>query len=361
MRRLPLHKIGRRAFTLVELMIAVAIAAVVIAGLYSVFTMQSRQFLFQDLQMEMHQNQRFAADVMTRSLRMAGFGSNGRVTGYMGSGGSVDADLPAVMSFDAWDGGSDAVSVVYGDPSVRLATKYDSTPRCDTTALTFDATLADTTQQLAEFAADDMIMCMDYASMSGMETYLWVLSGAPSVTGSEGSVPVFDGTGYADFAAVCPASENLSPSLYCTKAQVMTFYVDNTDDGVGPGSPDNPVLMIDMDLNWPDSGDVPLVEGVEDVQFEYCLEDADGDGNLDDCTGAGAGWVDSVTATQGDDVQMIRISMVVRSSRGDPNDAFTSSRPALANRSGASATDNYYRQVMVTEVTVRNLRIQANL
>lgn len=350
----------RQAFTLVELMIAIAIASVVIVGLYSLFTMQTRQFLFQDLQMEMHQNQRFAADVLTRSVRMAGFGTSGRVNGYLGSSGDVDNDLPAITSYDAWSGGNgtDAITVVYGDPSLTMGTDVSALKNCETDRLQFVPTMLDYGDKLGEFQAGEMMMCMDYASLSGMETYLWVLSGNPTGTGE---VPVYDATSYLDYQTVCPVGENISPAILCSKAQVMTFYIDNATGDATPGTPDNPVLMVDMDLDWPEDDDVPLVENVEDLQIEYCLEDADGDGAVDSCTGAGATWVDSITDAEGDDVQMVRLHLLVRSSRTDPNDLYTSTRPALANHGAASSEDGYYRQVMMTEVTVRNLRLQANL
>lgn len=350
----------RQAFTLVELMVAIAIASVVIVGLYSLFTMQTRQFLFQDLQMEMHQNQRFAADIMVRSIRMAGFGTSGRVAGYLGSDGDVDNDLPAVTAYDAWagGGGTDAITVIYGDPSVTLGTAVSSLKNCETDSLQFTPTLLDYSTKLGEFSAGEMIMCMDYAALSGMETYLWVLSGNPTGTGE---VPVYNATSYLDYQSLCPVGENISPAVYCSKAQVMTFYIDNQLGDATPGTPGNPVLMVDMDLDWPEDDDVPLVENVEDLQLEYCLIDADGDGNVDNCTAPTASWVDTITAAQGDDVQMVRIHLLVRSSRPDPSDRYSGTRPTLANHTGSSTDDPYYRQVMTTEVTVRNLRLQANL
>ena len=96
----------RRGFTMLEMLVAIAIASFVIAGLYGLFTIQSRQFMFQDLQMEMHQNLRFGADVLSRSIRMAGFNTSGFVTGVMGSDGTsgtsvAASDLPAIVAWDA--------------------------------------------------------------------------------------------------------------------------------------------------------------------------------------------------------------------------------------------------------------------
>lgn len=351
---------GRAGFTLIELMIAIAIASVVVAGLYSLFTVQTRQFIFQDLQMEMHQNQRFATDIVSRSVRMAGFGSSGRVDGYLGWGGAVDNDLPAVISYNNWSGGggTDAITVVYGDPSLTLRTDPSFLAPCETTSLRFPMGILDYSTRLGEYTAGEMMMCMDYASLAGMETYLWVLSGDPTSTGV---VPVYDATAYSDYAGICPVGENLTPAMFCTKAQVMTFYVDNDGSAGGPGTPEKPVLMVDMDLGFPEADDIPLVENVEDLQFEYCLLDADGDGATDDCTAAGAVWVDDITTDQGDEVQMVRMHLLVRSSRQDPGDLYQNSQPSLADHIVTSSTDGFYRQVLMTEVTVRNLRLQANL
>jgi type IV pilus assembly protein PilW len=351
---------GQAGFTLIELMIAIAIASVVVTGLYALFTVQTRQFIFQDLQMEMHQNQRFATDIVSRSVRMAGFGTSGRVDGYLGWGGSVDNDLPVLMTHDGWSGGggTDAITVVYGDPSLTMGTDTTRLSPCETTSLNFPSTLLDYSERLAEYTAGEMMLCMDYASLAGMETYLWVLSGDPSTTGV---VPVYDATAYADYAGVCPAGENLSPSMYCSKAQVMTFYIDNDGTAGGPGTPEKPVLMVDMDLDFPEADDVPLVENVEDMQFEYCMMDADGDNAVDDCTASTAVWVDSVTDADAHGIQMVRLHLLVRSSRQDPGDLYQNTQPSLANHAVTPSSDGFYRQVLTTEITVRNLRLQANL
>ena len=63
---------------MIELVISVAMATFVVFGLYGIFTMQSRQLMNQELRMEMHQNGRFALEILSRSIRMAGFGSQCR-------------------------------------------------------------------------------------------------------------------------------------------------------------------------------------------------------------------------------------------------------------------------------------------
>ena len=346
----------RRGFTLIEMMIAVVVSSIVVAGLYSIFNLQSRQFLYQDLQMEMHQNIRFATDVLSRSIRMAGYGTGGTVTGYHGS--STDDDtLPVIMSWDAQgDNDSDGITVVYADPSLRMNTEA-SIETCGTESFSFDLTILDHESKLGEYEAGELLLCSDYANLTGIESYLWVIT---SVSTSSGVVSVENNSGYSDFENVCGDSENLSPSMLCSKAHVMTFYIDADDsDGVGPGSADNPVLMMDMNLDWPSSDDVPLVDNIEDVQLEYCINDGATEPTCD--SDNPDNWDDDVSSGSEDSVWMVRMSIVGRSSRKDPQLLRTSKRPALANHDAATSTDHFYRQVLTTEVAVRNLRLQDNL
>ena len=67
-------KKGNRGFTLIELMIAMAVGLVLLGAMYGVFTMHNKTFGNQEQIAEMQQNARAAMDMMTRELRMAGFG-----------------------------------------------------------------------------------------------------------------------------------------------------------------------------------------------------------------------------------------------------------------------------------------------
>ena len=352
------HSFSRQAFTLLEMLVAVAIASFVVAGLYGLFIMQSRQFMFQDMQMEMHQNLRFGTDMLTRSIRMAGFNTNGYVNGMMGSDGTtgttVDSDqLQAVISWDG-DGpsGTDAITVVYGDPSTAMSTDYNVLESCSTKTLSFQPRLGDNPAKLQQFSAGDLLLCYDYASIGESEAYLWSVSAIDTLNGTL-TVPNLNTGSYNDYDTACPSTENLSPIMRCAKGQVLTFYIDDTDDATGPGSEDHPVLMMDMNFNWPNDDDVPLVDNIEDLQFEYCLESAMG---LYDCDNS-TQWKDSFPMARVEDLWSVRIHMIVRSSRDDPGGRYTAKRPNIANRSGSTTADGYYRQVLTTEVSIRNLRM----
>jgi prepilin-type N-terminal cleavage/methylation domain-containing protein len=353
----------RRAFTLIEVLVAIVIAGVTITAIYTIFRRQSKQLAFDQLQAEMNQSMRFATDMVTRSIRLAGYGTGGYVTGVMGPTnpgiGSEGLLLPAVV---AWDGngpnGTDAITVVHADPSMMMDTDSTSVPPCNTTSVRVRPGMLDHSQKLQQLNAGDLLICFDYADIRGVETYLWSITGSPDL--GSGDIPITDNSALSDYAAVCPSGENLSPVLTCSRAVVNTFYVDDVDDGIGPGSPAHPTLMLDMNMSWPSDDDVPLVDNIEDFQIEYCLADPTSDtANCADATS----WVDgsAVNVNQAHLVWMARVMMTVRSSREDQGGAYRNQRQGLSNRSGGSGEDSYYRQYLTTEVTLRNIRYQAVL
>lgn len=346
----------RAGFSLLELMFAVAIGAFVVAAIYNLFTLQMKQFVRQDLQMEMHQNARMAVDVLTRTGRMAGFGTAGQTLGAFGASGSQNNPLPAVIAYNnVGPNGSDAITLVSMDPALVINTTSTSPVACNTTTLSFDPAVLHNASRVAQYRSGEMIMCYDYAGIGAFRSWLWPVTADGS--GVTGQIAVADGTTYADFQADCPGTENLPLIMTCSRAEVATFYIDADDsDGIGPGSAEHPVLMMDLDFESPDADDVPVVDNIEDIQFAYCVETGTGT----DCSLPTA-WQDTLTDAEVDNLYMIRVSLVVRSDRQDPNRVFVGQRPALEDNPGATSTDNYYREVISTEVVVNNLRMQANL
>ena len=61
-------------YTLIEMLIAIAVSGIVLAGLVSVFATANRAYTRQDETATMQQNLRVAKMNMERDIRMAGFG-----------------------------------------------------------------------------------------------------------------------------------------------------------------------------------------------------------------------------------------------------------------------------------------------
>lgn len=64
-------------FSLVELLIAMAVGLIILGAVYSLFTLQSKQLGNQELIVEMQQNARMAMEMISRQVRMAGYNPTG--------------------------------------------------------------------------------------------------------------------------------------------------------------------------------------------------------------------------------------------------------------------------------------------
>ncbi|MCD6188227.1 MAG: PilW family protein [Desulfuromusa sp.] len=78
--------VGHAGFTLVELLIALAISGVLMTAVYATFQSQQNNYLAQEQVAEMQQNIRAGLDIMVSELRMAGYDvdKNGDKTGTAG-------------------------------------------------------------------------------------------------------------------------------------------------------------------------------------------------------------------------------------------------------------------------------------
>lgn len=65
--------LNKKGVTLIELLVALVIAAITMAGIYRVFISQTRTYAVQDQVIEVQQSVRGAMEVLLRDLRMTGF------------------------------------------------------------------------------------------------------------------------------------------------------------------------------------------------------------------------------------------------------------------------------------------------
>jgi type IV pilus assembly protein PilW len=108
-----------RGYTLMELMVAIAIGMIVMASVATTFTSQTRAYSAQEQINQMEQNARGALDIMSREIKMAGYKPNGgSVTGvvsYTSTSLTIQADLNA-----------DAAVSTSGSDNEQIAYAYDS-------------------------------------------------------------------------------------------------------------------------------------------------------------------------------------------------------------------------------------------
>jgi prepilin-type N-terminal cleavage/methylation domain-containing protein len=90
---------GEKGVTLIELLIALVLSAILIAGIYRAFIQQQKSYATQEQVADMQQNVRVAINRMMREIRMAGFGNVQDVLPVTFQGGRtypniVNPDLP---------------------------------------------------------------------------------------------------------------------------------------------------------------------------------------------------------------------------------------------------------------------------
>ena len=100
---------NRKGMTLIELLVALSISGILVAGVYRTFVSQQHTYTVQDQVVDMQQNVRLAINRMTREIRMAGFGiTDGTVFG----GGGMTVGSDTFNSVVNPGGGGTSVTVV---------------------------------------------------------------------------------------------------------------------------------------------------------------------------------------------------------------------------------------------------------
>ena len=118
--------IWNKGFTLIEALVAMAIAGVAMAGIYSAYSSQQRSYIVQEQVAGMQQSLRAAMDLMEREIRMAGFDP------YRNSGAGIIAAGVNNISFafvaddDSYDNDSDGDTDESGELKTIRYSLYDS-------------------------------------------------------------------------------------------------------------------------------------------------------------------------------------------------------------------------------------------
>ena len=156
----------RAGFTLIELMITVAMSTLVGALIYTVFIEQSRAYRVQADMSAMQQNLRVAMELLTRDVATAGHGTgyDGGTWGADGQDGSSNKPIYGLRIRDNFPVGTgkDAIEILMLDPDRRNWAYTDSSASqlCGTNTIQFNTQDA---AQAGNYSASnppfDRIMC----------------------------------------------------------------------------------------------------------------------------------------------------------------------------------------------------------
>jgi len=296
-------------FSLLEMLISVAIAGIVMGAMYNLFITKQKILGVQDQVAEMHQAARVAMDFMVREFRMIGYG----------------------MPNSSWDGCT----------APCPPAKISGTPT--TTSITFRGNLDATKTNLTNDHACVTYVLGTTPSTMQCVTGLTTLTVDSTVGFNVGDTIYVEGQNYSATPYVThwytatvqptppPTATTLpiSPGLNFEYVRGSTVHVIQTvtyDHFVGLDSSGHPVAQIRRNLQ-------PLAENIQQLTLNYFFQAGGTMGLADD--------VDAVTTNNTSNIRTINISIIARTPKKDP-----------------TYTQEYdgYRKVTVTsQVTPRNL------
>jgi prepilin-type N-terminal cleavage/methylation domain-containing protein len=332
------------AFTLVELMVAMALMVVVVMWLTQTFTVQHRTYTVVEQVTETQQNSTAIASLIEREIRAAGFlvPENAAVCGvdntntsdvlYVSASSLID---PAGVNNPDLGWGLSGASQGFneGDGGVNELLRLDNRILDDGDALGFFDTDGNGTND------SDLIENMGVIVVDLNNSSRGASCGRVTDVPDGGTPPV-------------PVN--------------ITVDYDTTMDGGASGTADIhvvPAHVYDLDANGNlRRNGVLLAPYVEDFQVSY-FYDLDDDGSVSGGNEApGSGMSGSVTYDtasglwRGNDLREVRLAVVVRTRDQDPNANFQEGVfQATENRVAPAGNDRFRRRVYQSNVRVRNV------
>ncbi len=290
-------------YSLIELMISIAIMAVVGSQLLISFSAQHRTYVQQDQLSRTQQDVRVLMDVVLEDLRMAGF------------------MVPREFGVDSIDGGTTAADLLcMSNPAIIAEAEYDSaSDRFDAASVTSSLGSNDTTLNLDAGDMDiDGDGGDDFAVGSGILISDGTAAHCARVTDITGNTVTFT-----------PATPSgASYTLFSTRAVPAVTYEIATTTLLRNG--------------------LVLSNFIEDMQVEFGV-DSDNNGAIE-----GAEFpIHDLAGVDRSRIRMARISLTSRTAQ--PDLTFVGARAAAANRN-AGANDNFKRRKATADAVLRNMR-----
>jgi prepilin-type N-terminal cleavage/methylation domain-containing protein len=329
-------------FTLLELLIAVTILAIVTSQLFMVFSSQKRTFQANQRVLDVQEDARLVLDLISFDARQAGF---------------MVPRIAGISSVDGGAAGPDRLCI--SDPSVFKEVRTGTPNVLDSQSDHFKTTT------VTSIPADDRLVV--------------------STTDIDGSV-AFDNTGPVDFSpgngliisigshTLCAKIESVNGNTIILDKSYSTAPNDMNPFRSGPGVRPEvrvaPAIIYEVTANDTLSRNgMTLATSVEDLQVEYWVDNQNRNGLIDGApTGDPAtefpihnlnsnpGW--SIDTSR---IRRVRVSVITKTDMQEVNPDGTlkitgvSGRPALANRAAAPAPDGFLRRRFVASIKPQNL------
>lgn len=357
MRRYNLNRHRRNSgFTLVELMVAIAISLLLTAAIGGVFLSSKSSFRYQDALSRVQENARFAMEKISRDIRMAGYNGCGSISAVAnvvtGGTGSLWLDLTTpVMGYEGgvstfpteFSGavaGTDAIILKGVDPSTELA------------VINHNATSAQINTNKHTIPAGEILIITDCSHTAIFQMTGPATANPNNVVHNTGNA-VSPGNCTKNLRKSCPDSPTLPPYTFNPGASLLRMYANGyyirpsatQVNGVSVGNSLWMRFITGQTTGVP--GDVELINGVEDMQIEYGV-DTDADLSANKYVKA-----DAITTADWAKVVSVKVSLLLATPATD-NNLSSKSQTYTYNGVTPTATDNRVRHVYTSIINLRN-------
>lgn len=338
------HQIGRQSgFGLVELMVAMTIGFIVVGAVGYLYIGSRGAFRTTDNMSRMQESARYAMDVLTRDIRMAGYrgcaSSSGTFNNVLNNNAQTAYNFGEALSgYDAqgagWapvlpagTGGLSGLQVLAGTDAIVLRGAFGMGASVTQQPGNTSADLKVTTPN--DLAIDDIVMVTDCTHATVFQITNMNVSGAGHnvVHNSGAGTP---GNSTNDLGHNFVNGE-------ITKMQSKTYFIRTGANG-------SPALW-EFDNYKPAGANNPaeIVGGVENMQVQYGV-DTNADRAVD-------GYSTADLVTDWNQVVSVRISLLMAS---PDNNIVTSQQTYNYNTAAVNAPDRRMYQVFTTTIGIRN-------
>ena len=350
----------QRGLSLVEIMVALAVGVILLAGVIQIYASTKSTYRLQDNLARMQENGRFALNFLTRDVRMAGYHgctNFGPVTNTLNNAASLQYDFsvgltgfnnvgaspPAVLSAAGVvpRAGTDVVVVRRNSDDPIRVVKNNSSAQLFAEVISQEpGGCADGTDKISGLCEGDILMVSDCRKSRIFQAGTLQVTGTPPDVNIAHPASGDPGNAISSWGgASAPEEEQFSDDAEIVRIGTYAYFIS---DKLVNGA----TISV---LNRYDGGQIfELVEGVEDMQVVYG-EDTDGDRTADVYRDANAvfDWEAVVSA---------RIHLLLRSNDNNLTEAPADYVFIGATIAGSSlpSDDRHMRREFTATVTVRN-------
>ena len=334
----------QRGFSLIELMVAMTIGLVVLAGIGYMYIESRQSFRSMDNLSRMQESARYALEIMARDIRMAGYrgcsSSSGPfyntlnnstdsaynfgvpVNGYEASGGGWSPSLPT-----SGVGALGGMSVLAGTDAITLRSVVGS-------GTTVTKQPGNNSSSDLQITTPNDLLIGDIALVTNCVASSVFQVTNKNVTGTNQNVVHNAGTGTPGNSTNDLGVNYSASGGELVKMQSRSYFIRT-------GASGRPALWQATGANAPQE----LADGVENMQIQYGL-DTTGDGVVD-----GSSYVTADAVTDWNQVAAVRLSLLMV---GTDDNLATSNQTYNYNGASVTAGDKKLRQVFTTTVSLRN-------